>query len=163
MRLMAALFVVASAGAAGASPTGVYTEDISSKARPCADFFEFANGAWRENNPIPASMVRWSRRWASGELAKDQLKVILDEVSAKKDVARGQRRAARRRLTTPPAWTRRRSNALGAKPIEPMLAEIDALKDMAGVQRTIVPPPRAEHRRPVRAARRRPTTTSRAR
>ena len=62
------------ASVAGAEPlTGVYIEDIDRRAEPCTDFFEFANGAWREKNPIPPSMVRWSRRWASGELAKDQL------------------------------------------------------------------------------------------
>ena len=34
-------------------------------------------------------MVRWSRRWAAGESAKDQLKGILDEVSAKHDWPQG--------------------------------------------------------------------------
>jgi endothelin-converting enzyme/putative endopeptidase len=133
---MIAFFVIASAGAAGAAPTGVYTEDISSKAQPCADFFEFANGSWRENNPIPDSMVRWSRRWASGELAKDQLKAILEEVSAGKawppgsvEQIVGDHYAA---CMDEPAV-----NALGLKPIEPMLAEIDAIRDAAGVQRMI--------------------------
>jgi hypothetical protein len=40
-------------------------------------------------NPIPPSMVRWSRRWAAGELAKDQLHVILDEISRKPDWPKG--------------------------------------------------------------------------
>jgi endothelin-converting enzyme/putative endopeptidase len=138
MRLIAALFVVATAsGAAGAAPTGVYTEDISRKAQPCDDFFEFANGAWRESNPIPDSMVRWSRRWASGELAKDQLKAILDDISARATWPQGSveqlvgdHYAA---CMDEPAV-----NALGLKPIEPLLKEIDSLRDMAGVQRMIV-------------------------
>src|SRR6187397_559181 len=62
---------------------GIQTSDLDRRAEPCTDFFQFANGTWRKENPIPPSMVRWSRRWAAGEVAKDQLKVILDEVSAK--------------------------------------------------------------------------------
>src|SRR5689334_2385893 len=30
--------------------------DLDRKAAPCDDFYEFANGTWRVNNPIPASM-----------------------------------------------------------------------------------------------------------
>jgi putative endopeptidase len=136
MRMIAAAFVVASAGAAGASPTGVYTEDISTKAQPCADFFEFANGAWREKNPIPDSMVRWSRRWASGELAKDQLKAILDDVSAKASWAPG---SVEQQVADHYAacMDEKAVDALGLKPVEPLLAEIDAMRDMAGVQRMI--------------------------
>src|SRR6266545_2018990 len=33
---------------------GVYTEDIDRSVEACADFYEFANGAWRKANPIPA-------------------------------------------------------------------------------------------------------------
>jgi putative endopeptidase len=63
--------------------------DLDRRVEPCTDFYEFANGAWRASHPIPASLSRWSRRWAAGELAKDQLKVILDETSARRDQRRG--------------------------------------------------------------------------
>jgi endothelin-converting enzyme/putative endopeptidase len=46
---------------------GVNLSDMDRKVPPCNDFFEYANGSWRANNPIPPSMVRWSRRWQSGE------------------------------------------------------------------------------------------------
>ena len=142
MRMIAASVViaglsVAGAYAAGAAPTGVYTEDIDRKAQPCTDFFEFANGAWREQNPIPASMVRWSRRWASGELAKDQLKVILDEVSAKPTWPARQRRAAHRRLLRRLHGRGRASTRRASSRSQPLLAEIDAIKDAAGVQAMI--------------------------
>ena len=63
--------------------------DLNRKADPCADFFDFANGTWRANNPIPASMTRWSKRWAAGESSKDKLRDILEEAAANKTAAKG--------------------------------------------------------------------------
>ena len=77
------LMLTLSAGLAAAqTPHGIELGDINRTAEPCTDFFEYANGAWRASNPIPASMPRWSRRWAAGEQAKEQLKDILDEAAA---------------------------------------------------------------------------------
>src|SRR5262245_557584 len=75
--------------APASSPQGIYLGDIDRGADPCVDFYAYANGAWRAANPIPASQVRWSRRWAAGDSAKEQLHVILDEVSARTDWPRG--------------------------------------------------------------------------
>ncbi|HEX4605303.1 MAG TPA: hypothetical protein VH724_14985, partial [Candidatus Angelobacter sp.] len=67
MRLLKiSLLILASCAslfAQGGSPKGIQTGDIDQKADPCTDFFQFANGKWRAENPIPPSMVRWSRRW----------------------------------------------------------------------------------------------------
>jgi endothelin-converting enzyme/putative endopeptidase len=81
-------------------------------------------------------MVRWSRRWASGELAKDQLKVVLEEVSANTAWAAG----SVEQLVGDhygACLDAARVDALGFSPIAPLLAEIDALADAAGVQRMI--------------------------
>ena len=43
-------------------------------------------------------MDRWSRRWKAGEDNKDQLRKILDEVSAAPEPAQGQPGAVDRRL-----------------------------------------------------------------
>ena len=69
-----------------ASQRGVFVDDIDRSADACSNFFDYANGAWRKANPIPASMQRWSRRWASGELSKEQLRTILDDLSKRKDL-----------------------------------------------------------------------------
>src|SRR5204863_9594771 len=60
---------------------GINPNDIDRAADPCQDFFQFANGKWRAENPIPPSMVRWSRRWSAGESTKNVLHDILDDAS----------------------------------------------------------------------------------
>ena len=68
---------------------GIQLGDLDRKQDPCGDFYEYSNGAWRAANPIPPSMERWSRRWASGENSKEQLKSILDEVAERQDWPKG--------------------------------------------------------------------------
>jgi endothelin-converting enzyme/putative endopeptidase len=64
---------------------GIQVGDLDRTQNPCTDFYAYANGSWRAANPIPASMVRWSRRWMAGEQNKEQLKVVLEEVAARRD------------------------------------------------------------------------------
>ena len=64
---------------------GIIPGDINRQGDACTDFFDYANGAWRKANPIPEYMDRWSRRWQSGEVNKEHVREILDEVSARKD------------------------------------------------------------------------------
>jgi putative endopeptidase len=131
------LTLVCSVAAFGQKQVGIETSDLDRKADPCTDFFEYSNGAWRANNPIPSTMDRWSRRWAAGESNKDQLRVILDEASAKKDQPKG----SVGQLIGDyygACMDDSRVNQAGAKPIKPMLAEIDAMKDQADLQRMII-------------------------
>ncbi len=126
-----------SAAASAPQPArGVFVDDIDRQAEPCSDFFQFANGAWREKNPIPPSMSRWSRRWESGELAKEQLKGILDEVSAREDWAP----ASVEQLIGDfygSCMDEQRIDKLGVEPVAPLLSEIAAIRDRAQLQRMI--------------------------
>jgi endothelin-converting enzyme/putative endopeptidase len=135
LALLAALLVFAVPGRGQTPSRGVFAEDVDRAADPCTDFYQFANGAWRAKNPIPPSMVRWSRRWASGELAKDQLKVILDEISPRSWPAGSVEQLIGDHYAA--CMDEARVEAAGVTPIRPLLTEIDAVTDVRGVQRMI--------------------------
>src|SRR6266567_8704985 len=116
---------------------GIQVGDIDRSADPCTDFFQYANGTWRAQNPIPDYMDRWSRRWESGEKSKDQLKVILDDVSSRTDWPRG----SVEQLVGDyygSCMDEVRVNKLGITPAMPLLRDIEAMKGRDDVQRMIV-------------------------
>jgi endothelin-converting enzyme/putative endopeptidase len=119
-----------------AQERGVFVEDIDRNANACTNFFDYANGAWRKANPIPASQTRWSRRWASGELSKEQLKVILDETSRRTDWPHG---SVDQQIADfyGSCMDERRVNAAGLKPIQPILDRIAGIDSRDELQRAV--------------------------
>jgi len=79
---LATLFCASSLFAQNKPLHGIDINDIDREANPCQDFYGFANGNWRAHNPIPPSMVMWSKRWAAGESTKEVLHGLLEEAAA---------------------------------------------------------------------------------
>ncbi|MGA2539409.1 MAG: M13 family metallopeptidase N-terminal domain-containing protein, partial [Terracidiphilus sp.] len=112
---------------------GIETSDLNRAVQPCDNFFDYANGTWRAQNPIPASMDRWSRRWQAGENNKDQLRKILDEVSAEPEQSKG----SPAQLTGDfygACVNQKAIDAAGITPLKPYLAQIDAIHDAESLQ-----------------------------
>jgi len=134
--LVLMLLVAGSATAADSKGLhGVQVGDIDAKADACTDFFQYANGRWRAENPIPGSMSRWSRRWEAGESNKDQLRGILEQAAATKAQT-----GSIEQLTGDfyaGCMNEQQANSLGAKPIAPLLAQIDAIRTQADLQKTL--------------------------
>jgi len=115
---------------------GVFIEDVDKSVDACTNFFDYANGAWRKANPIPASMGRWSRRWAAGEASKEQLRELLDDVSKRKDWPSG---SVDRQISDfyTACMDEKHINELGIQPIEPLIAQINTIKTPAGLQQAL--------------------------
>jgi len=115
---------------------GIDLGDLDRKAAPCDDFYEFANGTWRANNPIPASMERWSKRWQAGESAKDKLHVILEAAVADKTATKGSNEQIIGDYYGA-CMDESKINARGMDPIKPWFAKIDAARDIASLQQVM--------------------------
>jgi len=131
------LFLVAclfSLGAATAdSPHGISPGDINRKGDACNDFFDYANGAWRKENPIPDYMDRWSRRWQSGELNKEHVRSILDEVSARRDWPAGSAEQLSGDFYGA-CMAEDQVNQAGIAPVQSLLDEVASIQTRADVQ-----------------------------
>jgi putative endopeptidase len=134
--VMTSRAITAPAMAGASAGKGVETGDLNRQMDPCTDFYEFANGTWRAQNPIPATMPRWSRRIASQDATKSQVQGILEEVSRKKDWPAGSVEQLVGDYYAS-CMDEKSIEAAGLAPLAPLLAEIDGVRDPAGVQRVI--------------------------
>jgi endothelin-converting enzyme/putative endopeptidase len=116
--------------AQAASLHGITTADLDRKVEPCVDFFEFANGAWRAANPIPASLNRWSRRWQAGDNAKGRLKEILDALPQANPKGSTEQLLADYYGS---CMDETAVDARGTKPLAPWFARIEGAKDTAAL------------------------------
>ena len=121
---------------AGAGQKGVELGDLDRSADACTDFYEFANGTWRAENPIPASMPQWSRRVAARETNRQRVQGILEEVSRKTGSVPG----SVEQLVGDHYASCMDEAAIDAAdlaPLAPLLADIDGARDLVDVQRGI--------------------------
>jgi putative endopeptidase len=115
------------------APHGIDLGDLDRTAQACDNFYQFSNGTWRANNPIPAAMARWSRRWQAGESAKDRLREILEAAAADKNAAKGSTEQIIGDYYGA-CMDESRVNARGMEPIKPWFAKIDSAREVASLQ-----------------------------
>jgi putative endopeptidase len=136
--LLIILLSIALAARASSPPVGqgVHTGDLDRHVEACTDFYEFANGTWRSQNPIPARASRWSRRVAAHDGNWHRLQSVLEEISHKTDWPTG---SIEQQVGDHYAACMNETavNAAALKPLAALLADIDTLRTAADVQRMV--------------------------
>jgi len=107
--------------------------DVSSLDRtidPCVDFYKFSCGGWEKNNPIPADQAGWSVYAKLGNDNQQFLWGILEDDAKAKNRTPVQQKVGDFFAA---CMNTSAIDSLGDKPIQPILAEIDALKTRADI------------------------------
>lgn len=127
---------IATAIHAGSEQKGVEPGDLNRSVDACSDFYEFANGTWRAENPIPASMSQWSRRVAARESNRGQVQSVLEQTSRTTDWKPGSVEQLVGDFYAS-CMDEAAIDAAGLAPLAPLLAEIDGVRNLADVQRVM--------------------------
>jgi putative endopeptidase len=125
---------VSAAASAGPAPTsGIDRATFDTKVRPQDDFFRWVNGGWIDRTQIPGDRSSWGSFVELIELSENRQRAILEELAAKPAAAGTLERQLGDLYAS--FMDEARVEAAGSKPIAPLLAEIEAIKDKAGLVR----------------------------
>ena len=106
---------------------GIELTNLNTEVKPGDDFFQYANGGWLKANPMPEEYSRYGAFEVLGKKNQEQIKGMVEEISAMKEVEKG----------SPEQQIRDFYNAgmdtilieeLGMQPIKPILDEIAAMQ-----------------------------------
>ena len=110
--------------------------------KPGDDFYDYANGTWAKNTPIPADKSNYGAFNILDDLSRERTKGILEAAQGDPASKIGNAYAAYMDKAT--------VEAKGMAPIKPWIAEIDAVKDHAGYATVAAKAARAGIRGPFR-------------
>jgi putative endopeptidase len=107
---------------------GVDIEGMDKSINPGDDFYEFANGNWLRNNPVPETESHWSSFSVLNEVNTKMLYSLLIKVSENPNWKTGsvQQKVSDYFIS---AMDTAQVNKLGIKAIEPYLKKIDAISN----------------------------------
>jgi len=108
---------------------GVDVGAMDKSANPCVDFYQYACGNWKANNPIPADRSRWGRFTELSDRNEKVLLGILKNASA----ANASRGPIDQKIGDYYASCMNEA-AIDRKGIEPLQPELDRIRRIAGKQ-----------------------------
>ena len=111
------------------NPLAFDVSSLDRSADACTNFYEFACGGWRKANPIPGDQTRWGR---FNQLA-DRNRDVLHEILEGARDAKGKRTPIEAKVGDyyEACMDEAGIEALGAKPLAPVLADIDKVAGKA--------------------------------
>ena len=110
--------------------------NLDRTANACVDFYQFANGGWIKNNPIPAAFSRWGSFNELEEKNNSELTKILERAAADNSANRS---ATVRMLGTyySSCMDSAAAEKAGAEPLRPRLTRIASISDRTALQREL--------------------------
>ncbi len=110
--------------------------NMDTTVNPGDNFYQYANGAWLKNHPIPGDYSRYGAFEVLGEENYLQLQTIMDEASKDKNAKDGSVKQKIRDFYNTGLDTVKIEKS-GFDPIKPALAGIDALKTNEDIQKMV--------------------------
>jgi putative endopeptidase len=104
--------------------------DLDMSTNACSGLHEFVNASWLDANPIPADRTTWGSFEMLDERSRAVRRLLAEEATAKPD-ATGVEKLVGDVWAT--GMDEQAIEAAGAKPIEPLLAEIEALDSPSAI------------------------------
>src|ERR1035441_7273455 len=128
-----ALAVLTGVAAASAQPTAptkpkaLDPANFDTSAKPCEDFYAYANGNWLKSHTIPADRARYGSFEEVSDRNREVLRKILEETSAKSDWPKGSLEQKVGDFYAA-GMDEAAIERAGTKPLAPLFAAIDKLK-----------------------------------
>ena len=112
--------------------SGINTANFDSSIRIQDDVYTAVNGGWEKKTEIPADRTSWGAFNELRDLSEQRVRGIIDKAAKQKD-------ASSRQIATFYAtfMDETRANALGVKPLQPLLAKIAGIKDKSDLVKAL--------------------------
>ncbi|HEV2318705.1 MAG TPA: M13 family metallopeptidase N-terminal domain-containing protein, partial [Verrucomicrobiae bacterium] len=121
---------------APAQGNGFDTSNLDTKAKPCTNFFQYADGGWKAKNPIPPAYPWWTRFSVLAEHNREILRNLLEKDAADKSAAPGSNTQKLGDFWAS-CMNTQEINTEGAKPLAPEIQRIDQIHNLQSLQKEI--------------------------
>ncbi len=112
-------------------------EDMNLAVKPGVDFFEYANGTWMKNTPIPADKSRYGAFDILAESANEAVHNLLEEAAKTENAAEGSNLKKIQDFYAT-AMDVEKINEIGLKPLQPEFAKIEAVKNATDLRNELI-------------------------
>jgi len=112
-------------------------EDMNLAIKPGVDFFEYANGTWMKNTPIPADKSRYGAFDILGESANEAVHNLLEEAAKTENAAEGSNLKKIQDFYAT-AMDVDKINSVGLKPLQPEFDKIAAVQNATDLRNELI-------------------------
>ena len=110
------------------------TQDLDTTCQPCKDFYQYATGGWQKHHSIPGDHSEWGSFDEVQERNLVVLRALVERMAAERAATAGSP-AQRIGGLYASCMDSAAAEAGGAKPLDPMLLAIDAMKSPSDIAR----------------------------